>query len=146
MEAPIWIHIDVDEKSLLRWKIVEVWEDKFYNTLCQVSEDDELDWSILKDLLVLIVSEDCSLGIAFILTEFSQREPVVAQEILEDPKMAPYVLYLASLQALVKRLGPKTFHVPPGLLYACAKSLNTKNCLNSELFESALTIAEVEFE
>jgi hypothetical protein len=112
-----------------------------------MSEEDELDWPVLKDHLVnLVVAEDCSLGLSLILTEMRQREPVVAQEILDDPRMTQFVLYLASLDALLKRLGEKTFHVPSGLLYASAKSLSSKNCLDSELFDSALTIAEVEME
>ena len=111
----------------------------------EMREEDELDWSVLKDLLVtLVVEEDCSLGLSLILTEMRQREPVVTQEILDDPRMTQFVLYLASLDALLNKLGEKTFQVSPGLLYAAAKSMNSKNCLDSELFESALTIAEVE--
>ena len=114
--------------------------------LLQISENDELDWPVLKDILVnLVVSEDCALGLSLILTEFSRRESVVTQEILEDPRMAPYVLYLASLAALWKKIGAKTFQISPGLLYACARALNSKKCLDSELFESALAIAEVEW-
>ena len=112
----------------------------------QISENDELDWPVLKDVLInMIVSEDCALGLSLILTEFNHRESALTQQVLEDSRMAPYVLYLASLSALWKKFGAKTFEISPGPLYACARALNSKKCLHSELFESALAIAEVEW-
>ena len=111
----------------------------------ELRDDDQLQWEILSDLLVnLTVAEDCSLGLSLLLSEFRHRSPEAWRPIFEDPRMSTFILHAASLDAVLPKAGDKIFKVVPGLLYAAAKTLHDKDCLDSETFKVALEVAEVE--
>jgi len=111
----------------------------------EMNDKDQLDWQILADLLVnLTVAEDCTLGLSLILTELRHRTPQATRQILEDPRMSTFVLYAASLDAMLPMTAEKTFEAPPGLLYATAKKCHEEKSVQSETFKTALEIAEVD--
>ena len=98
------------------------------------NEESYIDWSILKDILSVILQEDTTLAFVLLLAHkedwlemFQKREGLG--------------LYLASLRSTLKCLGPcrqtKAFDFPPGFLYCYCKTFMYHD---DELFAKALTL------
>ena len=108
--------------------------------------EDQLDWQILSDLLVsLTVTEDCTLGLSLMLTEMRLRDIDSIRRMFEDPRMSTFLLHVASLESMTPKLKKKTFEISAGILYATAKALHEKKCLDSKVFEIAMKIAEIDW-
>ena len=117
---------------------------RHYRNALELDEEDQIEWSVLKDILTLLVEEDTALGVSLIVSQlYSVEEHFdLVQEFLNNPKRLPIGTYSVTLRTALDFVQDSdVFLANPGVLYSSVKSLHDQGSLSKkELFAKVLEV------
>jgi len=114
---------------------------RHYRNALELELDDQIEWSVLKDILYILMEEDTSLAVSLMISELPnvQHHVELIDELVQNPKRLPLGIYLVTLRSALDFVQDrKMFHVNPGVLYACMKTLHSQGLFKNELFENVI--------
>ena len=113
---------------------------RHYRNALELELDDQIEWSVLKDILNILMEEDTPLAVSLMISELPNVQHVeLVDELVQNPKRLPLGIYLGTLRSALDFVQDRNmFHVNPGVLYACMKTLHTQGLLKNELFENVI--------
>ena len=114
---------------------------RHYRNALELELDDQIEWSVLKDILYILMEEDTSLAVSLMISELPnvQHHVELIDELVQNPKRLPLGIYLVTLRSALDFVQDrKMFHVNPGVLYAYMKTLHSQGLFKNELFENVI--------